>query len=169
MTYRRLSPDEIDAIKASTETLAALAERYGVSDEAIRRYRPGRFNNAKLTYDALYERIRDLQDAMIRLSEKFTGMLSDYPLPVDFNSAPSYPDGTPERDIQTESFREGHARGYNKALAEVWTLLTEGNSADAPDPIMDAYGRYDSDPRVNGPEGYDAFCDAVAPLIVEAA
>ena len=28
--------------------------------------------------------------------------------------------------------------------------------------IDDAYQRYDSDPRVNGPDGYEAFCEAVA-------
>lgn len=31
-------------------------------------------------------------------------------------------------------------------------------------PIGDAYARYDNDPRVNGPEDFSAFADAVAPL-----
>ena len=33
------------------------------------------------------------------------------------------------------------------------------------DPILDAYGRYDADPRVHGPDGYEAFLDAVLPLL----
>lgn len=33
------------------------------------------------------------------------------------------------------------------------------------DPIMDAYARYDSDPRVNGPDDFEAFRDAVMSLL----
>lgn len=31
--------------------------------------------------------------------------------------------------------------------------------------ILDAYARYDSDPRVSGPDDYEAFKDAVIPLV----
>lgn len=32
-------------------------------------------------------------------------------------------------------------------------------------PIGDAYAAYDSDPRANGPDGFEAFADAVEPLV----
>lgn len=43
--------------------------------------------------------------------------------------------------------------------------LAEGDTGSFKEAIDAAYAAYDSDPRVHGPDDYEAFADAVTPLL----
>lgn len=66
-------------------------------------------------------------------------------------------------DDEQDAFDEGYDAGM---LSLLLSAIDDRKELDK-QPLMDAYARYDSDPRVHGPDDFEAFRDAVRATLLE--